>query len=147
MNPLPRIDLNVVRRINVLAFLIADHVYCDQGSNKYIIAGTFHQLNISAFPAVFHKTIGVFIKLAGFAGSTGLGIVFEELATGEVMLRTQALEISNEDPDLPVELALEVPPLPLPRPGRYAFKLLAEGHVIGTAAVDVRQLAVAEPGR
>jgi hypothetical protein len=147
MTLLPRIDLNVMPRIDLLAFLIADHVYCDQGSNKYVIAGTFHQLNVSAFPAIFHKTVGVYIKLASFTGSTGLEIVFEEQATGEVLLRTRALEITNDDPHRPVELALEVPPLPLPRPGRYAFKLLVGSHVVGNAAIDVRQLAAAEPGR
>jgi hypothetical protein len=139
--------MNLLPRIDLLAFLVADHVYCDQGSNKYIIAGTFHQLNISAFPAVFHKTIGVFIKLANFVGSAGVEIAFEDRSTGEVLLRTRALEIAFEDRDRPVELALEVPPLPLPRPGRYAFKLLVNGNVIGTAAIDVRPLAAAEPGQ
>lgn len=146
MNPLPRINLSQLSRVDLLALLVADHVYCDQGSNKYIIAGTFHQLNLSAFPAVFHKTIGVFIKLANFSGSASIEIVFEAQSTGEILLRTHAIEISCEDPGHPIELALEVPPLPLPRPGRYAFKLLVNGHPIGTSAVNVRQLTAAAPG-
>jgi hypothetical protein len=59
---------------------------------------------------------------------------------------SEPAEIAFEDRDRPVELALEVPPLPLPRAGRYAFKLLVNGNVIGTAAIDVRPLAAAEPG-
>jgi len=133
-------------RIDVLAFLVADQVYCDQGSNKYIIAGTFHQLNISAFPSVFHKTVGVFIKLANFAGSAHLQLVFEDRSTGEALMRTRALEISSKNPHLPVELALEVPPLPLPRAGRYSFKLLVDGNLIATNTIDVRPLSAAEPG-
>jgi hypothetical protein len=135
-----------VSRVQLLALLVADHVYCDQGSNKYIIAGTFHQLNIASFPAVFHKTVGVFIKLAGFAGAAGLTVVFEDLRSGEVLMRTRALEIAHHDPDRPFELALEVPPLPLPHPGRYAFKLLVDSEVVGTSAIDVLALAAAEPG-
>jgi hypothetical protein len=138
--------MNLLPRVDLLALLVADQIYRDQGSNKHIIAGTFHQLNISTFPAVFHKSIGVFIKLGSFAGSVDVGLVFEEVATGETLLRTRASGVSCQDRDCPLELALEVPPLPLPRPGRYAFKLLVNGNVIGTAEIDVRRLAALQAG-
>ena len=139
--------MNLLPRIDLLAFLVADHVYCDQGSNKYVIAGTFHQLNVSAFPSVFHKTIGVFVKLANFSGSAAVTIVFEDQFTGDALMRTQSLMISSTDPECPIEFALEVPPLPLPRPGRYVFKLLVDGAVIGSSAIDVRSLSATERGR
>ena len=52
-------------------------------------------------------------------------------------MQTQSLEVSCDDPDLPVEFAIEVPPLPLPHAGRYHFRLVAGGSVVGTVAVSV----------
>ena len=121
------------------ALLLSDHVYRDEGSGKYVIAGTFHQINASAFPTTLSKTVGVFVALSGLTGRAGIKFEFLDAATGEVFMDTQALEVVSEDPDLPVEFAIEVPPLPLPRAGRYLVRVAANGTVLGEAAVLVVQ--------
>ncbi|MCH8987738.1 MAG: hypothetical protein IIA92_02915 [Chloroflexi bacterium] len=118
--------------------LLADHIYRDQGSSKYVIAGTFHQLNVATFPITFARTIGVFVSLSGLNGKTSIDLEFVDTSSGEVLMRTQSLEVSCDDPDFPVEFAIEVPPLPLPHAGRYLFRLAADGTVVGTVAVSVR---------
>jgi hypothetical protein len=50
-------------------------------------------------------------------------------------MHNRAMEIVCADPDRPVELALEVPPLPLPRAGRYLFRLTVNRHLLGEAAL------------
>lgn len=124
--------------LRLQALLISDHIYCDRGSGKYVIAGTFYQLNVAAFPAVFGKTIGAFVSLAGLTGSTGIELEFVDAASGDVLMRTQSLQVSCSDPDLPVEFGVEIPPLPLPREGRYFFRLTANGTVLGFTSVFVR---------
>jgi len=129
---------NLPAEVRLQALLLADHIYRDQGSGKYVIAGVFHQLNVAAFPTTFGKTIGVFVSLSGLSGNTGLDLEFLDASSGQVLMRTQSLEVSCEDPDMPVEFAVEVPPLPLPGAGHYLFQLTANGTVLGTAPVFVR---------
>ena len=125
-------------QIRLQALLLADHIYQDQGSGKYVIAGTFHRLNVAAVPTTFARTIGVFVSLSGLTGKTGIDLDFVDALSGEVLICTRSLEVACEDPDLPVEFAVEVPPLPLPHSGRYLFRLMVAGMVLGTAAVTVR---------
>jgi hypothetical protein len=128
----------VTSQLRLGALLLADHIYRDEGSGKHVIAGTFHQLNLSAFPATFGRTVGVFISFWGLAGKAALDLDFVEVESGETLMRTGAMEIQCDDPGRPVELALEVPPLPLPRAGRYLFRLTVNGNVLGEAALSAR---------
>jgi hypothetical protein len=124
--------------IRLQALLLADHIYRDQDTGKYVIAGTFYQLNVAAFPITFGRTIGAFVSLSGLKGKTGIDLEFVDTSSEEVLMRTQSLEVFCDDPDLPVEFAVEVPPLPLPHAGRYHFRLVAGGSVVGAVAVFVR---------
>ena len=121
--------------ISLQALLLADHIYKDTVSGKYIIAGTFHQLNVPAFPATFGKTVGVFVSLCGVKGKTGINLEFLDTSTGKVLMHTQSLEISCDTTELSVDFAIEVPPLPLPHAGRYLFRLAADGNILGEVAV------------
>ncbi len=129
---------NPSTKIKLESLLLADHIYRDQGSGKYVIAGTFHQLNVADFPTTFARTIGIFVSVSGLMGKTCIELEFLDASSGEVLVRTQSLEVSCEDPFLPVEFAVEVPPLPLPHAGRYLFRLAAGGAVLGAATVIVR---------
>jgi hypothetical protein len=130
-------DQSPPAKVRLQALLLADHIYRDEGSGKYVIAGTFYQLNVAAFPITFARTIGVFVSLSGLKGKTSIDLEFVDTSSGEVLMRTQSIEVSCDDPDLPVEFAVEVPPLPLPHAGRYLFRLAADGTVVGAVAVSV----------
>lgn len=122
-------------RLQLGALIVADHIYRDEGSGKYVIAGTFHHLNVPGFPTTFGRSLGIFVSFCGLEGKADLDLDFVEDATGEVLMRTRSMAVSCERPEQPVDLALEVPPLPLPRAGRYVFRLTADGTVLGEAVV------------
>jgi len=124
--------------LRLQALLLADHIYRDEGSGKYVIAGTFHQVNVATFPTTLVRTVGIFVSLSGLTGKAALDVELVEVASGESLMRTRSMEVSCDHPDQPVELALEVPPLPLPRPGRYVFRLLVNGAPLGEATVLAR---------
>lgn len=133
------------QQVTLQAILLADTIYRDQGSGKYVLAGTFHQLHVPSLPATFPRTLGLFVSLLGVSGSAGIDIELVDDATGEVLLRTESLEVSNDMPDVPVELALEVPPLSLPHAGRYWFRVTVNGSAVGAAPVHVRTMEPANP--
>ena len=54
------------------ALVPADHIYRDQQTGKYVIAGPFHQLNLASFPATLGRSVGVFVALRGVVGETAL---------------------------------------------------------------------------
>lgn len=119
------------------AFLLADHVYQDAGSGKYVLAGTFHQVNVEETPCTLGRSVGVFIALSGIDGSATLRVEFVECRTGETLMASGSMEIDCDDPHLPVEIGLEMPPLPIPRPGRFVLRLSADGETVGEAPVAV----------
>lgn len=119
------------------ALLLSDHIYRDEGSGKYVIAGTFHHVNVGAFPTTLAKSVGVFVCVSGFEGDVDVNLDFVDAESGEALIRSHSLGFRCDDPTLPVEFAVEIPPLPLPRPGRYAMRLAANGTVLGEAPVTV----------
>lgn len=121
------------------ALLVADHIYQDNGSGKYVIAGTFHQIKVPAFPTTLSRTVGVFVCVSGVEGDVDVGLEFLDSERGEVLIRSSSFGFHCEDPALPVEFAVEIPPLPLPRPGHYAMRLAANGIVLGEAPVIVER--------
>jgi hypothetical protein len=123
------------------AMLLADHVYHDEGSGKYVIAGTFHRLNVPKFPTTLGKTVGVFVSLSGCEGDIDLDLHFVDGRTGDVLLSSQSLAFHCDEPALPVDFALELPPLPLPHSGRYALRLAANGTLLGELPVTAEGLS------
>lgn len=124
--------------IKLQSLLVADAIYRDEGSGKYVIAGVFHQINVPAFPTTFARSIGIFVSLSGLTGKANIDIEFFDSLSGEVLLRMRSLQISCDGPNQPVDFAVEVPPLPLPHSGSYQFRLLANGGLLGTTSVLVK---------
>lgn len=123
--------------IKVQALLLADHIYRDHNTGKFVIAGTFHQLNVATFPATFGRSVGVFVSLSNVVGKKEITLHFVDAATHEVLLDTRAMEIFGNDPHLPIEFAVEIPPLPLPHAGMYWFQLKTNGIMVGSIQVFV----------
>lgn len=125
-------------QLRLQALLLADHVYRDEDTGKHVIAGTFHQIDVGAVPATMSQSIGAFVSLLGVDGPTGIDVRFIERDSGEVLLGPRTLEVAGTDPQLPVEFAVQLPPLPLPRSGRYAVQVSTAGGLLGEAPVAVR---------
>ncbi|KAB8141287.1 hypothetical protein F8S13_19520 [Chloroflexia bacterium SDU3-3] len=121
--------------VQLHALLLADHIYQDRESGKYVISGTFHQLNVAAFPATFPRTIGLFVSMSGLAGSTDIGISLVDVTTGDTLVSTQPLGIRCDSPDAVVSFGVELPPLLLPHAGCYHVQLAVNGSVIGHTPV------------
>jgi hypothetical protein len=121
------------------ALVAADHVYRDEGTGKYVIAGTFHQVNLEAFPATLGRTVGLFVALRGVDGEADVQFELVGPESVEPLMRSHDMRVACSDPDRTVEFAVELPPLPLPAPGRYALRLEVNGAPLGEAPLEVRE--------
>jgi hypothetical protein len=122
------------------ALLLADHIYRDEGSGKYVIAGTFYQITLPSFPTTFSRSIGLFVSLYDFVGEAKFSLQFVDIQNNRILMQMTPFELTWLEPQQHMEFAVEIPPLPLPEAGRYAFQLLINDELVGESVLIVRAL-------
>jgi hypothetical protein len=139
------------------AMVLADHVYRDAASGKYIIAGTFGVIwqgeqKLAPTPAdsqvagerqTFTGTIGragspyLYLALSDVHGRVPLKLRYINLADSSVLIEGQ-IEVVSSDPLSMVEAAIGLPLLPIV-PGIFSLDLLFEGEILGSWRVTVKR--------
>lgn len=119
------------------AMMLADHVYMDASTGKKVIAGAFHRLSADSFPCNFDETKVAFLSLTGLHGSADLTLRYVDLSTGEALMEIQDVHVESDDPLQTIELVVELPKLPMPHPGAYAFEAHWEGELLGVVRLFV----------
>lgn len=146
------------------AILLADHVYQDVATGKYIVAGIFSSLwlakNVPAqggvvelgggkkVPYVGGMTPGspfAYISLTGAHGPTSLVLRYVDLLDNSVLF-TIDVNFTCNDPLATIELALPLIPIPIPHAGSYALELLCGDEWLGSHRVNVTELKAPEAG-
>jgi hypothetical protein len=121
----------------VNALLLADHIYRDAGTGKFVIAGTFHDMHVERCPTTFGRSVGLFVSLSGVERELQLGV--EVLGPEREVLLTRApVRVPGGDA---LDLGLELPPLPLPRPGRYVVRVTGDGVPLSELELTVSERA------
>ncbi|MEM8882771.1 MAG: hypothetical protein AAGD14_01725 [Planctomycetota bacterium] len=129
----PASQLPVVR-----AILLADHVYQDLQSGKFIIAGTFDQIFVTQFPGS-HVSTHLYINLADFHGTHEMAVRLVRLEDGFEIGNSGAIEIEQEDRARHAEFNVRLPPMEFEREGPYAVEVVWDGHLLGEARIQVAQ--------
>lgn len=118
------------------ALVLADHIYTDQ-SGKRIICGTFSKIFSDKFPSVTGFPASVFILLADVVGEIVLQLRFVSLYDNEILLESNPIRIQSPGPLAPLDIVVQIPPLPLPRAGIYSFECWTDGDMIGSVRLEV----------
>ncbi|MCL2624916.1 MAG: hypothetical protein FWD31_14735 [Planctomycetaceae bacterium] len=105
------------------AIILADHVYEDMHSGKKVIAGTFCEMAAVSFPSKYNRGAFLFISLTEFQGKLPITIEYVDLVRNETLLEFGDIIAFANTPLETCELVVELPELPLPRPGTYAFEV------------------------
>ena len=119
------------------AVVLADNVYTDVHTNKKIVAGTFNQLWSAKFPATFNKITQVYLVLTNCHGVQKLRIRYVDLKDESVLLESPEIELAITDPLERHEVVMDVPPLPMPHEGQYAFEVYCNGELLGGIRITV----------
>ncbi|MGE0192764.1 MAG: hypothetical protein AB7T63_12075 [Planctomycetota bacterium] len=111
------------RKPAVQALLVCDQVYQDTQTNKMVVAGTFTQIFASEFPAV-HAQWCVYVRLVDFKGPASLRLRVVDLDDDSVVGSLGPVKFEMKDRLVGAEVAIKMPPLPIPHAGAYALDVL-----------------------
>ena len=114
------------------AIILADHVYEDLHSGKKVIAGTFCEMAAVSFPSKYNRGAFLFLSLTEFQGKLPITIEYVDLVRDETLLEFGDIIAFANNPLETCELVVELPELPLPRPGPYAFEVYLYEVPIGS---------------
>ncbi len=121
---------------SLTAMLVCDTTIRDAETGKVSLIGIFERIWAGAFPAT-HGSLAVYAKIADAEGEYAFRLELVHLGTLQVagQVETPPMRIANRLESQ--ELIFRVDNLVLPAPGRYEFRLLANGHFVGHKAFDV----------
>lgn len=122
------------------ALVLADHVYVDVYSGKKVIAGTFSALFSDRFPCVLGRPTHAYISMTeAEVGLVALELRYVDLSNDQVLMKTD-IEVKSQGPLSTVDFISEVPPIPMPHDGAYAFELLWNNELVGSLRVTVNKV-------
>ena len=127
-------------KTRVQALLLADHVYTDAETGKKVIAGVFSELWNREFPNRFTRTACVYVLVTDIRGTAAFEIRYVDNTDLAVLATSPTLEISAQDPFVPVDFYIRLPPFPMPHPGSFSFELHADGEKIGEVRLLIHSI-------
>jgi hypothetical protein len=148
------------------AMVLADHVYQDRTTGKFIIAGTFGTIwrqpalpprppegasdgsGPARIPVPGPLTqMGspyLYLALTDVHGKTPLTLRLTDLSNADTLLEAN-FEVAAVDPIALSEYVLPMPLLPVAKTGSLSLDLLYEGEILGTWRINVRDVPSAPP--
>lgn len=118
------------------ALVLADHIYTDE-SGKRIICGTFSQIWCGQFPTKFDRPTWAYILLARVIGRPVLQLRFVRFKDNRILMQSPKMTVAASNPLVPLDIAIEIPQLPLPSPGAYGVECVMDDALIGCVRLQV----------
>ncbi len=122
----------------VNSLLIADRVYRDRDSGKWVIAGVFSGLKTRLLPARLDQ-LNVFFQLTNAGRSFDLRLRIEHAESGEVMFEMGGpMHVSPADPLRVIEHLVRLTDVLFRREGKYWIQLLSGEEILAQAPLSVQ---------
>lgn len=122
----------------ITSFLLADLVIQEKGTNKWSAIGIFDRIQTASFPFV-HPSLALYIRLSDAEGDYAVRVEFCDdndriLGVFEGITLTVSSRLHNP------EMGIRTINLPIPRPGKYYFKLYFNGEFSRDIPLLVREI-------
>jgi hypothetical protein len=124
------------------AMLLCDHTIREAGTGKVSLIGVFENVSAAQFPVV-HRALSVYAKLSDAEGEYAIRLELVRLDDDHVVAQG-TLKASFADRMTPGELIFNLENLGLERPGRYEFRLHADGRFVAAKSFTVLQTRAPE---
>lgn len=118
-----------------LALLIADHVYREAGSGKWIIAGVFSTVHTQQLPVKVAR-MEVFFQVTNISRPVDLKLRIEHAEDGEVLFEFGG-PIKSKSPLEVIARKLEILNMPFRKEGKYWAQLTSGGDIVIQAPLYV----------
>ena len=115
---------------SLAAMLVCDTTIRDIETGKVSLIGVFERIVTPAFPAT-HGSLSVYAKIADAEGEYAFRLELRHLPTLQLVGQVETPPAQVKDRLESQELIFRVDHLVLPAPGRYEFRLFANGHFVG----------------
>lgn len=113
----------------VHAFLVCDTIIIDSLTGKKSIIGAFTHLWAKTFPCQ-HPQVGVYFSLTDAEGKYGFDIQLVYLDKDQMVGKGSLPSIEIENRLATHDFGVNIPYLVFPGPGKYEFRLYADGNFI-----------------
>jgi len=121
---------------SLAAMLVCDTTIRDAETGKVSLIGIFERIVTPAFPAT-HGSLSVYAKIADAEGAYAFRLELRHLPTLQLVGQVDTPPARVQDRLESQELIFRVDHLVLPGPGRYEFRLFANGHFVGQKSFEV----------
>ena len=126
-----------------LAILICDSVYIDERSKKKVLVGIFDNINATEFPTEY-KPLAIYARLIDAEGEYSFRFDYVQVKDDKLLGKASIPSVTIPDRLKVYDLVIEPPPIPLPEPGEYEFRLFANDRYIGRVKFNAVKI---EPGK
>jgi hypothetical protein len=122
--------MDEIHKPSVQAFLVCDYVICEVGTNKKTIVGTFTDITSPNFPC-FMPQIGLYFCITDADDAYNFEVELIYLNTATKIGGGNIAEVIEIKDRLAItDVGVTIKNLVFPGPGRYEFRLLANGQTI-----------------
>jgi len=112
------------------ALLLCEEIIVDERSKKKTLVGIFDNINVEKFPYV-HLRLMIYVRVMDAQGEYRFRIDYVQVKTDQLLGRSEIPPITIQDRLRTQELIITPPPIPIPAPGEYEFRLWANDRYVG----------------
>lgn len=121
-----------------LALILCDSAIVDETSKKKTLVGIFDRILVERFPAT-HRPLTIYARLTDAEGRYDFRVDYVQVKTDKILAQGKLAGIDIPDRLTPFEILLTPPPIPIPEPGQYEFRVWANGRYVGRVAFTVEE--------
>ena len=120
----------------VKAVLVCDYVIHEQHTNKKSCVGIFHQIQAGNFPCR-HGQLSIYANFMEAEGEYVFELLLVNLKDGKVLGSGATPKLTVPDRLHAAEIAFQLQNIVFPNPGKYEFRLIANGELIAQKGITV----------
>lgn len=131
-------------RPSIQAFLVCDSVIEDSLTRKKSLIGIFTHLQAVSFPFQ-HQQLGVYFCMTDAEGTYQFELQLVFVDTEQLVCRASLPAVGIHDRLQISDFGINIPSLVFPAPGRYEFRLFADGRLMAQKDFNVIKMSTQEP--
>jgi hypothetical protein len=120
------------------ALVLCDHVHRDKSTGKHTLIGTFNGISVKNDFPIKYGPVAIYMALSHWVHEQELGIQIVHNSIN-IVGKLPKIKIPKQGPNDRCEFGLNLPPLPLPEPGRYEIQILVDAEILHVFSFDVKK--------